>query len=112
MPPLIKAHTTHPRSGNPDQGGTGPLSRSDGSSYCIDTGNAQIIETKSSIRRLTPNETLRLQGFPDNWNKRGRLNGKVVEMSDTQRYKQTGNAVTVNVVQAIAEKIRISSILR
>ena len=33
------------------------------------------------------------------------FDGKVVPMSDTQRYKQCGNAVTVNVVQAVAERI-------
>ncbi len=49
----------------------------------------------SRIRRLTPLECERLQGFPDNW----------TVGSDTQRYKQCGNAVTVNVIEAIAEKI-------
>jgi site-specific DNA-cytosine methylase len=43
------------------------------------------------IRRLTPVECERLQGFPDNW----------TLGSDTQRYKQCGNAVTVNVVEAV-----------
>ena len=33
------------------------------------------------------------------------MDGKVVDMSDTQRYKQCGNAVTVDVVQAVGEKI-------
>ena len=47
------------------------------------------------IRRLTPIECERLQGFPDNW----------TIGSDTQRYKQCGNAVTVNVIRDIAEKI-------
>ena len=44
------------------------------------------------IRRLTPKECERLQGFPDNWTE-----GE----SDTQRYKMCGNAVTVNVVEAV-----------
>ena len=34
------------------------------------------------------------------------IDGKVVEISDSQRYKQCGNAVTVDVVQAVAERIR------
>jgi len=59
----------------------------------------------SSIRRLTPKECERLQGFPDDWTSRGIIDGKVVDMSDTQRYKQCGNAVTVDVVQAVAERI-------
>jgi DNA (cytosine-5)-methyltransferase 1 len=54
------------------------------------------------IRRLTPVECERLQGFPDNWTKYGQDNK---EMSDTQRYKQMGNAVTTNVVTAIISKL-------
>ncbi len=48
------------------------------------------------IRRLTPIECERLQGFPDGWTE---------GVSDTQRYKQMGNAVTVNVIEAIARKL-------
>ena len=48
------------------------------------------------IRRLTPTECERLQGFPDGWTE---------GISDTQRYKCLGNAVTVNVIQAIMEKL-------
>jgi len=55
-----------------------------------------FIPEDSRIRRLTPLETERLQGFPDNWTE---------GVSDTQRYKCCGNAVTVNVVQAIIEKL-------
>jgi site-specific DNA-cytosine methylase len=39
------------------------------------------------------------------------MDGKVVEMSDTQRYKQAGNAVTVDVVQAVATIIKERKIL-
>jgi len=48
------------------------------------------------LRRLTPTECCRAQGFPDDWN---------AMCSDSQRYKQLGNAVTVNVIQWIAERI-------
>ena len=48
------------------------------------------------IRRLTPTECERLQGFPDGW---------TAGISDTQRYKCLGNAVTVNVISAITEKL-------
>ena len=60
--------------------------------------NSLRVYEKSSIRRLTPVECERLQGFPDNWTNNGQ--------SDTQRYKQLGNAVSVPVVQAVAEKIK------
>lgn len=48
------------------------------------------------IRRLTPTECERLQGFPDGWTK---------GISDTQRYKCLGNAVTTNVITAIGERL-------
>ncbi|KKN75433.1 hypothetical protein LCGC14_0380540 [marine sediment metagenome] len=54
-----------------------------------------IIE-KGSIRRLTPLECERLQGFPDGWTS---------GVSDAQRYKQLGNAVTVPVVEFILSKL-------
>lgn len=61
------------------------------------TGGAEVpkIQTGSTIRRLTPVEFERLQGFPDNW----------TIGADTQRYKQCGNAVTVNVVRYVAERL-------
>jgi DNA (cytosine-5)-methyltransferase 1 len=49
------------------------------------------------IRKLTPREWARLQGFPDSY--------KLV-LSDTQLYKQFGNSVTVNVIAEIAKEIR------
>lgn len=53
---------------------------------------------KSRIRRLTPKECERLQGFPDDW---------TAGESDTQRYKMCGNAVTVNVIEAIMKEMCI-----
>jgi len=70
--------------------------------------NTLRIYDKTQVRRLTPVECMRLQGFPDHWNEKGIMNGKVVDMSDTQRYRQAGNAVTVSIVQLIAEKIKLS----
>ena len=62
----------------------------------LDTGMQQHTLTPDmKIRRLTPIECERLQGFPDNW----------TVGSDTQRYKQCGNAVTVNVIRDIAERL-------
>jgi DNA (cytosine-5)-methyltransferase 1 len=66
----------------------------------------QVVAIKGKYRRLTPLECERLQGFPDGFSKYG-LNqaGDIVEMSDNQRYKVLGNAVTVNVVRHIARLI-------
>jgi len=79
----------------------------------VTKGYAQSLETvqhqhtvDGGIRRLTPVECNRLQGFSDDHNKYGVIDAKVVEMSDTQRYKQAGNAVTVDVVEAVARIIK------
>ncbi len=49
------------------------------------------------IRRLTPIECERLQGFPDGWTE---------GVSDTQRYKCLGNAVTTNVITEIGKRLQ------
>src|SRR5690625_4410932 len=56
---------------------------------------------KYRIRKLTPLECWRLQGFPDAAHEAVKESG----ISDSQRYKQAGNAVTVNVIEAIAERL-------
>ncbi len=58
------------------------------------------------IRRLTPVECERLQGFSDRWTEYGIDNGKQVKISDTQRYKMLGNAVTVNVIDFLGKMIK------
>jgi DNA (cytosine-5)-methyltransferase 1 len=67
-----------------------------GIAQTINCNTAGLYKTKSKIRRLTPTECERLQGFPDGWTE---------GVSDTQRYKLMGNAITVNVAQAIYEKL-------
>lgn len=61
----------------------------------------------SGIRRLTEIECERLQGFPDNWTKYGDY-GEVKEIAKTNRYKLIGNAVTVDIVKLVAERIKIN----
>ena len=64
------------------------------------TGESQgVVEPDSRIRKLTPRECWRLQGFPD-WafDKAQEVN------SNSQLYKQAGNSVTVNVIEAIARE--------
>ena len=70
-------------------------------------GHTPIVDQLNyRIRRLTPIECERLQGFPDNHTEYGNYDGEVKKMSNTQRYKQCGNAVTVDVVQAVAEQLK------
>lgn len=61
----------------------------------------KTVTKKYRIRKLTPKECWRLQGFPDE------LFDKVKEagLSDSQLYRQSGNAVTVNVIEAIGERL-------
>jgi DNA (cytosine-5)-methyltransferase 1 len=92
-------HNTMPRSGDPKKGGTGPLSRTDGKTYCLDTGNTNAVEIipASRIRRLTPIECERLQTVKDNYTN---------YVSDSQRYKMLGNGWTVEVITHIFKYIK------
>lgn len=93
---FITCHSTLPRSSKSGKGGTGHLQREDDLSYCSDAANNIAVEVNQQIRRLTPVECERLQGFPDNWTE---------GISDTQRYKCLGNAVTVCVIEFISKHI-------
>ena len=140
----IRTHSLYPRSSKTGKGVSGPLSKDDGTTYCIDTGNAQAIEwiadyrndeglrirknnvspcimssnisekelsrmppivkNKKSIRRLTPLECLRLQGFPDSFYHKCKEYG----VSDTQIYKQAGNSMTVDVMAHLIKEILVN----
>lgn len=57
----------------------------------------ELIEQKGkNPRKLTPREAARLQGYPDQF--------KIV-VSDTQAYKQFGNSVPVNMINAVAQEM-------
>ena len=160
---LIKVHCLQQRSENrpaikknKNSGGTGHLSKQDGTSYCLDAGNSQAIEVADKyylsdkavetletyndrnkskgngfrakfhnpeqdvmsslkvggkgaddlvegkrIRRLTPLECLRLQGFPDSFHNKCKEEG----LSDTQLYRQAGNSMTVDVMAYLIKEI-------
>lgn len=84
---------------------------------------AMQIYSASGVRRLTPTECCRLQGFPDDWNAYGVerramysepsnlgdeaeiIEWETVPQSDSARYKQLGNAVTVSVAKWIGQQI-------
>ena len=59
-------------------------------------GGSENLVTTNSVRRLTPVECERLQGFPDGW---------TAGQPDSARYKQLGNAVTVPVVEWIINRM-------
>ena len=62
-----------------------------------DAKDATDLIAGTVVRRLTPRECERLQGFPDDWTDNGQ--------SNSQRYRQMGNAVTVNVIRWIAKRM-------
>ena len=64
--------------------------------YTVDTISHQAVSFSTTVRRLTPRECERLQGFPDDW---------TGDQSDSARYKQMGNAVTANVVEWIGRRL-------
>ena len=80
------------RRGVSHDGMTGALNTSDGS--------WGVLMNDYRIRKLTPTECERLQGFPDGWTEFGADGSRI---SDTQRYKCLGNAVTTNVITWIVD---------
>jgi len=102
--PFVKAVLTPNR---PEKSQNGRRFKEDGEEMFTLTGqDIHGVMLDSRIRRLTPIECERLQGFPEiernGWTKYGiNEQGEQVENSDTQRYKQCGNAVTVNVIESI-----------
>lgn len=70
--------------------------------HTLETSSTQgIVERGGRIRRLMPRECLRLQGFEDS-----QIDKILAITSDAQAYKQAGNCVTVNVIEAIGRRIR------
>ena len=68
--------------------------------HTLTTKDRHGVLCEGRIRRLTPRECLRLQGWADD-----RIDTVLAIQSDNQAYKQAGNGVTVNVVEAIGRRI-------
>ncbi len=72
------------------------ISRTISARYYKDGSEILIEQEGRNPRRLTPRECARLQGFPDSFR---------IPVSDTQAYKQFGNSVPVNMIDAVAKKM-------
>lgn len=73
-----------------------------GIAYTLTTNaDKAVVGADMRIRRLTPRECLRLQGFSDE-----QIDKLLAVTSDTQAYRQAGNAVTVNVIHALGLRIK------
>ncbi len=98
-----KVPTSKTRRGRIKHGYTGAL----------DTDVQQAVIEGARLRRLTPLECERLQGFPDLWTESGVMESNpgidstpmAVPISDNQRYKMAGNALTTNVVEALVREM-------
>ncbi len=60
--------------------------------------NVPIIKDKKGIRKLTPLECARIQGFPEDY--------KLPKLADSALYKQFGNSVSVPVIEAVARQMK------
>ena len=78
-----------------DEGDTSPTLDTGCEVGVINDGDQEV-----RIRKLTPRECFRLQGFPDEYFDRAQAVN-----SDSQLYKQAGNSVTVNVIYEIAKRL-------
>lgn len=78
-------------------GREGNLIRDEREHSMIPTTHIKGEINKDGIRKMTPREWARLQGFPNSFK---------LELADTHLYKQFGNSVTVNVIEAIAKEVK------
>lgn len=86
---------------------------SEGVSFTLATGNDQTLvrPDRYIVRRLTPRECERLQGFPDDWTLIPYRGKPAEECPDTPRYKAMGNSMAVPVMRWIGRRIEAFDIL-
>jgi site-specific DNA-cytosine methylase len=87
-----------------------PISSTDGSTHCMGTGNSRgdatiAVAQSMTVRRLTPRECERLQGFPDDWTMIPYRGKPPEECPDGPRYKALGNSMACNCMAWIGERI-------
>ena len=86
-----------------DNNGLGRRMKNDGEPmFTLTAQDKHGIYDGCIVRKLTPVECERLQGFPDDWTQYGKDDELI---SDTQRYKCCGNAVTTTVITAIVDEM-------
>ena len=85
----------------------GALTARGDSSPCADRGPS-VVSDGCVVRRLTPRECERLQGFPDDWTKVPYRGKPADECPDTPRYKAIGNSMAVPVMRWIGQRIELA----
>jgi DNA (cytosine-5)-methyltransferase 1 len=87
-----------------------PISSTDGSTHCMGTGSSRgdatiAVAQSMTVRRLTPRECERLQGFPDDWTMIPYRGKPAEQCPDGPRYKALGNSMACNCMAWIGERI-------
>ena len=88
-----------------DGGGKGYLG-SDDKTFTLATNNDQYMMNQSRVRKLTPKECERLQGFPDDYTKIPYRGKSAEDCPDSPRYKAIGNSWAVPCVNWIGKRIQ------
>nr|DAR99399.1 MAG TPA: Cytosine specific methyltransferase [Bacteriophage sp.] len=84
--------------------GVGTLSATGGA---LSGGSENLVLYKRALRRLTPLECERLQGFPDNWTRISWRGKPPEQCPDGPRYKAIGNSMAIPVMRWIGERIQL-----
>jgi DNA (cytosine-5)-methyltransferase 1 len=87
---------------NPQTGGSKARIGYGDKPTALQASQVTAVQTSAMVRRLTPVECERLQGFPDDWT---RWLDDGTGQSDSARYRQCGNAVAVPVVEWVARRL-------
>lgn len=90
----------------PENGGNGTGAIQDGTSYTLTATDRHAVSDGLQVRRLTPTECERLQGFPDNHTLIPWRGKPAAECPDSPRYKAIGNSMAVPVMRFIGKRIQ------
>ena len=90
----------------PENGGNGTGAIQDGTSYTLTATDRHAVSDGLHIRRLSPTECERLQGFPDNHTQIPWRGKTAAECPDSPRYKAVGNSMAVPVMRFIGKRIQ------
>ncbi|RUT67453.1 hypothetical protein CKG00_10810 [Morganella morganii] len=89
----------------PQNGGNGTGYDESGVSYTLTKSDIHGVSVSNSVRRLTPIECERLQGFPDNHTRISWRGKEAADCPDGPRYRAIGNSMAVPVMRWIGERI-------
>lgn len=101
--PIVLAENTIGR--KLENGGNG-IGCSEGVGYTLNASGVHGVRADAAVRRLTPVECERLQGFSDDWTKISYRGKAESECPDSPRYKAIGNSWAVPVVRWLGERIK------